>query len=139
MGRSGDERDEREGHVMAGIDGPDRIVLRGIRGIGHHGVFAHERRDGQEFVVDVVVETDTRAAAVTDDLAQTVDYGTLAGQVHDLITGAPVDLLETLAARIADVVLGHERVEAVEVTVHKPAAPIAVPFGDVEVSIRRVR
>ncbi len=117
----------------------DRITVRGIRATGFHGVFEHERREGQEFSVDVVLHVSTRRAAATDDLADTVDYGTISVLVHDLISGEPVDLLETLAERIADVCLAQPGVEAVDVTVHKPQAPIPVPFDDVEVSISRSR
>lgn len=117
----------------------DRIVIRGIRGTGHHGVFDHEKRRGQEFIVDVVLHVSTREAALADDLALTVDYGAVSTVVHGLITGAPVDLIETLAERVAAACLEQPGVAAVDVTVHKPQAPIPVPFEDVEVSISRSR
>jgi dihydroneopterin aldolase/2-amino-4-hydroxy-6-hydroxymethyldihydropteridine diphosphokinase len=115
----------------------DRIVVTGIRGHGRHGVFDHERRDGQEFAVDVELEVGTTAAARSDDLADTVDYGQVAIAVHALIVGEPVDLVETLAERIADACLAFGGVHAVTVTVHKPSAPIPVPFDDVQLRIRR--
>jgi dihydroneopterin aldolase len=117
----------------------DRISLTGLRVRGHHGVFEHERVDGQEFVVDVVLEVDTSAAAASDDLADTVDYGALAAGLADVVAGEPVDLLERLAARLAAVCLADARVSAAEVTVHKPQAPIPLTFTDVAVSIRRER
>jgi dihydroneopterin aldolase len=117
----------------------DTITIRGIRGTGHHGVFEHERVDGQVFVVDVELSVDTSAAASSDDLADTVDYGEVATAVHALIVGEPVDLVETLAERIALECLAWRAVESVEVTVHKPQAPITVPFDDVELRIRRSR
>lgn len=115
---------------------PDRIVLTGVRGIGYHGVFEFERREGQEFVIDLIVHLPTRIAATSDDLGDTIDYGVVAQRVHDVITGEPVDLIETLAERAAAAVLdlGAARVE---VTVHKPKAPIPVPFDDVAVRIDR--
>ncbi|MCG2624237.1 dihydroneopterin aldolase [Arthrobacter sp. I2-34] len=116
---------------------PDIIKLSGISAVGYHGVFEHERRDGQQFIVDVALHTDTRAAAATDELERTANYGALANQVRDIIAGDPVNLIETLAERIAAGVLGAFAVSAVEVTVHKPQAPIEVPFGDVTVSIYR--
>jgi dihydroneopterin aldolase len=116
----------------------DRIELFGLRAKGFHGVFESERREGQEFVVDLVLHVDTAPAALSDDLADTVDYGVIAQAVHDVVTGDPVDLIETLAARIASVVLTH-RVEAVDVAVHKPQAPIEVPFDDVVLRIHRRR
>jgi dihydroneopterin aldolase len=117
----------------------DRIALTGLRVRGNHGVFDHERRDGQEFVVDVVLFVDTRAAAASDDLAETVDYGALATGLAKVVAGEPVDLLETLVARLADVCLDDPRVRAAEVTVHKPQAPIPLSFDDVSVTIRRER
>lgn len=117
----------------------DTITLTGITAVGHHGVFEHERRDGQPFVVDVVLHLDLRPAGQSDDLTRTAHYGELAEQVVELITGEPLDLIEALAERIASSVLASFAVDAVEVTVHKPKAPIEVPFGDVAVSIYRER
>lgn len=117
----------------------DRIEIRGLRGIGYHGVFEHERREGQEFCVDVDLHVDIARAAATDNLADTVDYGMISTEVHAIITGAPVDLIETLASRIADACLAHAGVFGVEVAVHKPQAPITVPFDDVVVRITRWR
>jgi dihydroneopterin aldolase len=117
----------------------DRIVLSGLRAKGFHGVLPEERRQGQEFVVDVVLHLDTRAAATDDDLTRTVHYGELARALADVVRGEPVDLLETLAARLARVALDDPRVSAADVTVHKPSAPIAEEFGDVAVAIRRRR
>jgi len=118
---------------------PDRIELRGLTARGHHGWFPHERDNGQTFIVDVSLGVDTRAAAESDDLTETVDYGSLAERVVDLVSGEPVRLVETLAQRVADLCLDEPRVEDVEVTVHKPEAPVPVPFGDVTVTIRRAR
>jgi dihydroneopterin aldolase len=117
----------------------DRIEIRGLRVRGHHGVLESERRDGQPFVVDVVLETDTSPAAAMDYLAVTVDYAVVAQRVAAIVGGEPVDLIETLAARIADACLEEERVIAVEVAVHKPEAPVGVPVEDVVVTIRRER
>lgn len=118
---------------------PDRIALRGLTARGRHGWFSHEREAGQEFRVDVVLGVDTRTAAASDDLADTIDYGILAERVVGVVAGEPVRLVETLAQRIADLCLDDTRVEDVEVTVHKPEAPVSVPFGDVTVTIRRAR
>lgn len=117
----------------------DRIRLTGVSATGYHGVFPHERREGQTFVADVVAHVDTRRAAATDDLAHTLDYGALAEQVVAVLAGEPADLIETVAERIAATVLGHPQVQAVDVAVHKPQAPITVPFGDVVVEVRRDR
>ena len=118
---------------------PDRIALRGLTAYAHHGVYAFERRQGQTFRVDAVLEVDTRPAAETDDLEKTVNYAELAKQLYGTLSGEPVDLLETLAQRLADVCLAYELVEAVEITVHKPEADLGVPFDDVVVTIRRER
>lgn len=117
----------------------DRIRLLGVTATGYHGVFAHERREGQTFVADVVAHLDTRRAAATDDLVHTLNYGTLAEQVVTVLAGEPADLVETVAERIAATVLAHPQVQCVDVAVHKPQAPITVPFGDVVVEVRRDR
>ena len=117
----------------------DRIELTGLRGFGRHGVLAHERADGQTFVVDVSLAVDARRAAASDDLADTVDYGAVAAAVVSLVEGEPLDLIEALAGRIADHCLRSDGVSGVTVTVHKPQAPIAVPFADVSVTITRDR
>lgn len=117
----------------------DRITLRGLRAQGFHGVLPQERARGQLFVVDVALGLDTRPAAAADDLAKTVHYGVVAEEVSAVVAGEPCDLLETLAQRIADRCLAHESVREAEVTVHKPQAPIGVPFDDVTLTIKRSR
>lgn len=117
----------------------DHLTLRGLRVRGHHGVLPAERDDGQDFVVDVVLTLDTRQAGVSDELSDTVDYGALAETVAGLVRGEPVSLIETLAKRLADACLKEPLVEGVEVTVHKPHAPVSVPFDDVSVTIVRRR
>ena len=127
---------------MAGMDGAadDRISLLGLRAFGRHGVLDHERRDGQEFVVDAVLWVDTRQAAATDDLSLTIDYGTVAGQLAAVVSGEPVALIETLADRLAATCLSaHEAVREVEITVHKPQAPVDVQVSDIAVTVRRSR
>ncbi len=117
--------------------GADRITLTGISAFGHHGVFDDERNDGQTFVVDVVCTLDLSDAGASDDLEHTVDYGALAAAVAADISGDPLNLIEALAERIARTCLAPNRITAVEVTVHKPHAPIPVPFGDVAVTLTR--
>ena len=117
----------------------DRLSVRGIAIHGHHGVLDIERREGQEFVIDLVLGVNTRPAALSDDLQATVDYGTLVDEVRSAVENDPVDLIETLAQRIADVCLHHAQVEDVEVTVHKPHAPIQATFDDVALTINRRR
>ncbi|HXH34304.1 MAG TPA: dihydroneopterin aldolase [Plantibacter sp.] len=115
----------------------DSITLTGLRAFAHHGVFDFERADGQEFVIDVTVSLDLRPAADGDELGATMHYGELAEAVVAAVERDPVDLIETVAERIAAVVLENERAEAVRVTVHKPSAPITVPFADVAVTVER--
>lgn len=117
----------------------DQVSLTGLAVRGRHGVFPQERRDGQIFVVDVVLDVDTHPAAETDDLARTVDYSVLAASIVAIVEGEPVDLIETLAARIADQCLSDPLVEATRITVHKPNAPMAIDFADVAVTIDRSR
>ena len=123
---------------MSAITG-DRVTLTGLRASAFHGVFEHERRTGQVFIIDVTVQVDLRAAAANDDLDQTIHYGELAEEVVAAVESDPVDLIETVAERIAQVVLAHRAATLVEVTVHKPSAPITVPFADVSVTIVRGR
>lgn len=117
----------------------DRISLTGLRARGHHGVYEAERAEGQEFLVDAVLELDLTEAAGADDLAATVDYGALAGDLVAVITGPPVHLIEALAQRLAAVCLARPRVVAATVTVHKPHAPMPHRFADVAVTLRRER
>ena len=117
----------------------DRIAVTGITARGFHGVLEHEKREGQTFVVDVALGVDTRAAASSDDLARTVDYSAVAADVVAIVSDGSLDLIETLAQRIADACLARDLVEAVEVVVHKPDAPVGVPFEDVTVTIVRRR
>jgi 7,8-dihydroneopterin aldolase/epimerase/oxygenase len=117
----------------------DRVALHGLRARGHHGVLPREREEGQTFVVDVDMGLDTRPAAAGDDLARTVHYGIVAEEVASVVAGEPVDLIETLAQRIADICLAHGAVAEVKVVVHKPDAPITVPFDDVTITIQRSR
>ena len=117
----------------------DRIQLTGLRVRGRHGVFDRERRDGQDFLVDATLWLDSRPAAASDELADTVDYGGLAERIAGVVGGEPVNLIETLAARLAELCMADERVLAAEVTVHKPHAPIAREFADVAVTARRSR
>ena len=115
----------------------DELAVLGLECWGHHGVFPSERREGQRFVVDLVLGIVTASAAASDDLSETVDYGSLALSVKAAVENDPVDLIETLAHRIAEVCLLDSRVEWVRVTVHKPDAPIDATFADVALTIIR--
>jgi dihydroneopterin aldolase len=115
----------------------DRITLTGLTVFGHHGVFENEKRDGQDFVVDVTIWLDLTRAVATDDLTETVHYGELAELAAGIIAGPPRDLIEAVAGEIADTVMTTYPVHAAEVTVHKPTAPIPLTFSDVSVTIRR--
>jgi dihydroneopterin aldolase len=117
----------------------DQLRVTGIECYGYHGVFEHEKREGQLFVVDLTLGLDTRAAAASDDLRDTVDYGSLVAAVKEAVEADPVDLIETLAQRLADVCLRDVRVEWARITVHKPDAPIEATFGDVTLTITRER
>jgi dihydroneopterin aldolase len=114
----------------------DTIAIRGLRVRGRHGVFPAEREQGQLFIVDAWLEIDP----VSDDsLTATVDYGELATRLEAIVAGEPVQLLETLADRLAAVCLADARVHAVKVRVHKPQAPVSVEVDDVSVTVRRAR
>lgn len=122
----------------------DRITLTGLRVQGRHGVFAEEKRDGQPFLVDVTLWLDSTSAAATDDLADTISYAEVAELAAGIVAGEPRNLIETVAAEIADTLMrrfggddGGPAVHAVEATVHKPQAPIPLDFADVSVTARR--
>lgn len=117
----------------------DELAISGIECFGHHGVFEFEKREGQTFVIDLALGLDTAPAATTDDLRDTVDYGSLVLSVKAAVEKDPVDLIESLAQRIADVCLLDARVEWARVTVHKPDAPIEATFSDVALTITRKR
>ena len=117
----------------------DELSVTGIECWGHHGVFDFEKRDGQVFVVDLTLGIDTRAAAASDDLADTVDYGGLVAGVRAAVERDPVDPIETVVQRIADECLLDSRVEWARVTLHKPDAPIEATYSDVALTITRTR
>ena len=117
----------------------DELAISGIECFAHHGVFEFERREGQKFVIDLTLGLDTTPAAASDDLRDTVDYGSLVAAVQAAVETEPVDLIETLAHRISGVCLSEDRVQWVRVTVHKPDAPISATFADVALTISRQR
>ena len=117
----------------------DELSVTGIECFAHHGVFDFEKREGQTFVVDLVLGLDTRAAAASDHLDDTVNYGTLALDVKAAVERDPVDLIETVVQRIADVCLKDGRVQWTRVTLHKPDAPIDATYSDVALTITRTR
>ena len=117
----------------------DELTVRGIECFGHHGVFEFEKREGQIFVIDLTLGLDTSTAAASDDLRDTVDYGSLVASVKAAVEKDPVDLIETLAQRIADICLTDARVKWARVCVHKPDAPIDATFSDVTLMITRKR
>ena len=124
---------------MADLRSPDRITLTGVTAYGHHGVLAQEKSEGQEFSVDLALEVDLSRAGASDDLRHTVNYAEVAADAVTILQGPSQDLIETVATQIADAVLTRPLVEAVEVTLHKPHAPVGVPFSDVTVALRRER
>ena len=117
----------------------DRIEIKGLRAFGRHGVFEHERRNGQTFVVDVILERDLDTPARSDALGDTVDYGTLAQEIAAAVSNTRFDLIEALAGHLADLALGDPSVDAVEVRVAKPSAPVTVKLDEVAVVLRRQR
>jgi 7,8-dihydroneopterin aldolase/epimerase/oxygenase len=117
----------------------DQITIAGLRVRGRHGVYEDERAAGQEFLVDATLWLDTAAAAAADDLTLTADYGVIAGRLAEIVAGEPVALIETLAVRLAAACLADGAVAEVEVTVHKPQAPVGVPVSDIAVTIHRSR
>lgn len=136
------ERAGRQHVPLASTRAPDRrdrITLLGLGAVGYHGVLDHEKRSGQPFFVDLVMYLDLAPAGSSDDVARTAHYGEVAEEVRDIVIGPSVNLLETLADQIARHLLARFPLDAVEVTVHKPKAPIEVTFSDVSVTIYRER
>ena len=116
----------------------DQISVTGIKAFGYHGVLPHEAVDGQEFIVDLKVDLDLRAASTSDNLSDTINYADLAQIVHNNIVGERVQLIERLAGRIADEIMAaHKAITSIQVTVHKPHAPVALDFDDISVTITR--
>jgi dihydroneopterin aldolase len=138
--RSEAETSAPDNQPVAGQAGPlDKITLSGIAACGHHGVLAFERERGQRFEVDVCCWLDLTAAAARDNLAETLDYGQLARQVTADVEGQPLNLIEALALRIIHTCLASSGVQTVEVTVHKPEAPVKADLTDVAVTVTRSR
>ena len=118
----------------------DQIVLTGIHGFGYHGLFDHERKDGQDFYVDLSLSVDLTAASQSDAIEDTVNYAEITDLVVEEITSNPVNLIEKLAGRIAERVLNqHIKVQSATVTVHKPKAPVAAQLKDIAVVVTRTR
>ena len=116
----------------------DLIRLNGIKGFGYHGVFEDEAKNGQDFFVDLEISVDLSLASSSDDLKDTIDYGSLASLVVEEISGDRVQLIEKLAGRIADrIKVGYPQILKLSVTVHKPMAPVAVQVSDISVTITR--
>lgn len=118
----------------------EKISITGISGYGKHGVLPSEKSEEQEFVVDVTLKANLLKAAKSDDLTETIDYAEVAKLAHRVITGPSVNLIEKLAKEIGESILeSFSKVESAEVTVHKPKAPIPIPFRDVSVTIKSER
>ena len=116
----------------------DRIELTGLECFGYHGVFEEEKKTGQPFIVDVTCWLDT--AGIDDDLSRTVNYAELADVTANIVEGPSRDLIETVAEEVAETAMQRfEILHAIEVTIHKPKAPIPRTFADVAVVARRSR
>lgn len=118
---------------------PDRIEIRGLRVTAYHGVGVEEARRGQLFVVDLTLETDTRAAGDSDDLADTVDYGAVTSAIAEAVRSTRFALLEALCRHLAELALADRRVTAATVRVAKPQAPLDETVDEVAVVIHRGR
>jgi len=116
------------------------ITLAGVTAYGYHGVLDSERQEGQDFIVDVSMDVDTTPAAHSDDVTQTVNYAEVAADIVAIIEGEPRNLIETVMAQIADTVMAnYELIQSATITLHKPQAPVGVPFGDVSIRTQRHR
>jgi dihydroneopterin aldolase len=116
----------------------DQINITGIKAFGYHGVLPHEAIEGQEFIVDLLINLDLQAASRSDELTDTVNYADLAQIVHKNIVGERVQLIERLAGRIADEIKAvYPQILSISVTVHKPHAPVTLDFTDISLTISR--
>lgn len=118
----------------------DQILLTGVYGFGFHGLLEHERVNGQDFFVDLVLNLDLLEVSQSDSIDETVNYAEITDLVVSEITTNPVSLIERLAGRIAQRILdSYSRVNSVSVTVHKPQAPVSASVKDIAVQITRTR
>jgi dihydroneopterin aldolase len=121
------------------VTDPLTIEVRGLNVHAHHGVHDHEREHGQRFVLDLVLVPRSTLGCETDRLADTVSYGDAARVAVEVATSMRFDLIERLAAHVADTLLARMPLERATITVHKPDAPLGLEFGDVAVTVSRVR
>ncbi|MCI1823757.1 MAG: dihydroneopterin aldolase [Megasphaera sp.] len=117
--------------------GMDKIILKGMHFYGYHGFFPEEQCTGQSFIIDITMTKDLTKAGYTDALTDTVDYGAVYGCIKKIVEGKPCKLIEKVAYIIADTILDEFSPSRVQVTVHKPQAPLDGPFDDVAVVIER--
>ena len=118
----------------------DRIFIKGLSLHAYHGVMAHEAKVGQTFTIDMILEIDLSAAAHSDKVMDTVSYDKVVQCASDVFCAQRYRLIEAAAGVVADAVLAQfPRVNSVEVTIHKPHAPIAATFSDVGVTLLRRR
>ena len=116
----------------------DVIHMEGFAVHGLHGVLDQEKREGHTFLVDCRLQVDTRSAGRDDALDRTVSYADVAAIVQRVISAPSVDLIETLAARIAEETFAaHPLVRAMTVRINKPTAPIDMDFRNVAIEITR--
>ncbi|WP_370327003.1 dihydroneopterin aldolase [Euzebya sp.] len=117
----------------------DVIEIKGLRVVGHHGVFDFEKADGQTFVIDATLDVDLSAASRSDDLDDTVNYGVLAETLADAVASTRFDLIERLAGHLLDLIMADPRVAGAQVRIAKPDAPVAADLDEVAVCLRRRR
>lgn len=116
----------------------DKIYINNLEFIGFHGVFPEEKKLGQKFLVSLELTVDTREAGKTGDLTKSVHYGLVAQDVEKLFLEKSIDLIETCAENIAEMVLKkYELVKEIKVVVKKPWAPLQMHFENVAVEITR--
>lgn len=119
---------------------PATVAIRGLCLFGRHGVLPEEGRLGQRFITDIEIEADVSEAIAHDDYERAVCYGTLCDIASETVTGPPLALIETVAARIAEAILARlERVEVARVTIRKPSAPLAYALEDARATVTRRR
>ncbi|XP_012074278.1 dihydroneopterin aldolase 2 [Jatropha curcas] len=122
------------------IMGGDKLILRGLKFHGFHGVKPEERTLGQKFLIDVDAWMDLREAGKTDRLSDTISYTEIYRIVKEVVEGAPHNLLESVAHKIASTTLTkYPQISAVRVKVGKPHVAVHGPLDYLGVEILRRR
>ncbi|MDQ3878331.1 MAG: dihydroneopterin aldolase [Actinomycetota bacterium] len=119
------------------IERAGHITVRGLAVEAHIGVTDEERRNPQKLLIDVDIEADLSAAALSDDVSDTIDYGTIVEEVARLVESSNHRLLERLGAEIAELICSKRHVGRVTVVVAKESPPVEQTVDGISVGVTR--